>query len=143
MALQRWIAAAAVLCAVSVGVRAARGQGYSGSGYQPSTPTFSPWLNLYQRNAGPLDNYHTFVRPERQLQDTLRQQASAIQRQGEGIRGLTGQVNDLREGRSPAHPTGAGSVFMDYGHYYDWNAGAAPTRPAAPRLPARGSRRSF
>ncbi len=136
----RCVAAATVLCAAALSVQAVWAQGSPRASYQPSVPTLSTWFNLYQRNSGALDNYHTFVRPERQLQDALRQQNTTIQRQGEGIRGLTGQMNELQQGRSPAHPTGAGSVFMDYGHYYNLKTSAGPLRPSASRFPVRGSR---
>ena len=143
MNLLRCMAASTVVCAVALSVQPVRAQGAPGATYRPSAPTISSWMNLYQRNSGPLDNYHTFVRPERQLRDTLRQQSNSIQWQGEGIRGLTGQMNEFREGRSLAHPTGTGSVFMDYSHYYDQKAFAGSARPSSPRLPGRGSRGAF
>lgn len=136
----RCFAAALVLSGASFGLPAVWAQAGPRASYQPSVPTLSTWFSLYQRNSGPLDNYHTFVRPERQLQDAMRQQSTAIQRQAEGIRGLTGQMSELRQGRSPAHPTGAGSIFMDYGHYYDLKTSAGPFRPSASRFPVRGAR---
>jgi hypothetical protein len=136
----RCIAVAVAVCAVALAVQPVSAQSGPRASYQPSVPTLSTWLNLYQRNSGVVDNYHTFVRPEKQLQDTLRQQNSMIEHQGEGIHGLTGQVKDLQQGRSAAHPTGAASVFMDYGHYYDLKSSSGPLRPSASRVQTRRSR---
>ena len=43
-------------------------------------PALSPWLNLYQRQGGPVDNYHMYVQPNLQLQNTLQNQQMGIQR---------------------------------------------------------------
>jgi hypothetical protein len=76
-----------------------------------------------------------------ELQSTLREQDTLLQEQGVGLRGLTGQVNQI-ENRDILRPTGAGSVFMDYSHYYDMGSAGArapmPTRRGAGR-PAGGS----
>jgi hypothetical protein len=137
-------------CLIVLGVVAAlpaaqeaRAQGVPGGGYQPTQPTFSPWMSLYQHNSGPLDNYHTFVRPQMQLQDTLRQQRTILQDQGEGIQELSGKMNAVQQGRSPAHPTGAGSVFMDYSHYYDASGSANRQRATVQRPTSRASRRAY
>jgi hypothetical protein len=77
-------------------------------------PALSPWFGLYQRNSGPLDNYHTFVQPRIELNNTLQRHQAAIQRNNEGVVSLGHELGDQRQ----LHPTGTGSVFMDYSHYY-------------------------
>jgi hypothetical protein len=117
------------------------GQMGGGATYRPAQPTFSPWLNLYQKNGGALDNYHTFVLPDMQLRDTLRQQNTMIQEQGQGIRELSGQMTAAQQARVPAHPTGTGGVFMDYSHYYGLSgqaSGQATRQRPAVRAPGRG-----
>lgn len=119
-------------------------------GYRPAKPTLSPWLNLYEKRGGPLDPYHQFVRPELQLQDTLRQQNLTNQRQSAEVSALGRQVTQMEEDRlAPIRPTGSASVFMSYSHYYyaQGAAGRAPqTAPQAKRAwspkPA-GSRQSM
>jgi len=108
--------------------------------YTPSRPTFSPWLNLYQRNTGVLDNYHTYVRPQVELERTLRQQDLALSRQSAALRNIQGQLN--RERPAQAGPTGVHSTFMNYSHYYPGAStgglGARSKQSWTPR-PSRGS----
>jgi hypothetical protein len=111
--------------------------GVTGS-YQPPRPTLSPWLNLYQRNSGPLDNYHSFVRPELQLQGTLRQQNTAIQSQDQDLRKLSGQFSDIEQGKS-VHPTGTGSLYMEYSHFYDSRSIMGRSAGTRPRTLTRGN----
>jgi hypothetical protein len=85
--------------------------------YRPSSPTFSPWLNLYQRNSGPLDPYHTMVLPRFQLRNTLQQQASEIDLNSSMINTNGQQLSQIQE-QGGVEPTGTGSVFMQYSHYY-------------------------
>ena len=104
------------------------------SGYRPTTPTFSPWLNLYQRGGqgGPLDPYHQFVRPELDLRETLRQQGITNQRQGDEVSSLDQQVTQMEADRlATIRPTGAGSVFMNYSHFYP-GSGATGQMSRAP-----------
>lgn len=123
---------------LSAGIIAAdaAGQTPRSYGYQPTRPTISPWMNLYQRNTGAVDNYHTYVQPQKQLQETLQQQNARIQQQGLGIRGLTHQLSDLEQGKT-VRATGAGSVFMDYSHYYDLQSAGGTFRPSSSRTSRR------
>lgn len=101
--------------------------------YTPPSPTFSPWLNLFQRNTGPLDNYHTYVRPQFEMRDTLRQQSLTNQRQAAGLQNLTDRVGNLQKaGETSIRPTGTASVFGSYSHYYP-SAGSGGARPQARR----------
>jgi hypothetical protein len=85
--------------------------------YRPATPTFSPYFGLFQQGSGILPNYYTFVRPEQQLRETLRRGDATVRRQGVAIGSLQRQVS-VFEREALAPPTGTGSVFMDYSHYY-------------------------
>ena len=89
------------------------------SPYQPARPTISPWFNLYRQDGGVLDNYHTFVRPEIQLRNTLRQQEYNISRQGMDIQAMRQNMSGVTRTLG-MRPTGAGSRFMDYSHYYQF-----------------------
>ena len=68
------------------GVLAAAGPAAAQGLYRPAKPTLSPWLNLYNQNPGPLDNYHQYVRPEMELQNTLRQNEARLRFQAQGSR---------------------------------------------------------
>ena len=117
------------------------GQVPFGGGYQPSQPIFSPWLNLYQRNTGALDNYHTYVRPEMQLQEAMQQQGALLQRQDSRLNLFENQIGDL-EMSSGMHPTGTGSVFMSFSHFYPQTESRSSrnyARPSAPRRPGPGT----
>jgi hypothetical protein len=102
-------------------------------------PTLSPWFGLYQRNSGPLDNYHTFVRPQIQLENTLQRHQVAIQRNYEGVASLDREMSELTA-PGQVHPTGIGSGFMNYSHYYPSLGGSAvrPGRGARPSPPRTG-----
>ena len=81
--------------------------------YRPSRPTVSPYLNLLRNDNGALPNYYGLVRPQlnqqafdNQITATSRSQTLAIQKLSH-ISGNT--VNG---------PTGSGSVFKNYSHFY-------------------------
>ncbi len=87
--------------------------------YRPARPTLNPWLHGARRNDGLLPDYHTFVRPRQQLHRTLQRQNTEIRSLQ---RGLVGMDRALMEGKraTSARPTGTGSVFMNYSHYYQY-----------------------
>jgi hypothetical protein len=80
-------------------------------------PTLSPWFGLYQRNSGPLDNYHMIVRPQIAVNDAIQRQQADIQRNTAGINYLGGEMMRPQVQGLMA-PTGTASVFMNYSHYY-------------------------
>jgi len=122
MGILRFLAVAAVAGLIALGGQKAFAQAGGPVRYEPQLyPPLSPWLKLYSRQAGPLDNYHSFVRPELQLRETLRRQALLIDQQSAGMSDLRNEVTGLQTGR-PVRPTGAGAVFMGYSHYYDMRA---------------------
>ncbi len=133
------IAVLAVAWVFATAAPAAFGQSPLSGNYQPPQPIFSPWLNLYQHNTGALDNYHTYVQPEMQLRDTLQQQGASLQRQNTRLSLFEEQVSDL-EKASGMHPTGVGSVYMSYSHFYPTlerraSGNAGTPFPARPRRP--------
>ena len=83
-----------------------------GPRYQPRTPTFSPYLDYFRRDVGALDVYNSIVRPNRELRSTLSRQQSTLLQGRQRIEQLQTQVD------SGVSPTGVGSRFMDYSHYY-------------------------
>ncbi len=102
------------------------GRPVQAQGYVPQRPVFSPYLNLYNRDSGILNNYFTYVRPRQQLQTALERQQANIQRQrasiqqhNQAIRGLQYQVSELNR-RTGVRPTGTGSWFNNYSHYYQF-----------------------
>ena len=135
------VLAALALLAVSFGVHSAQAQGL----YRPAKPTLSPWLNLYDRNAGPLGGYLSDVRPRLEVARSLNQQQTAIDRQGSDIQSLGQQVTEMRRDEGIA-PTGTGAGFMNYaGHFQTSNLGhgAAPRRGTWSPPPARSSGRGM
>ncbi len=93
--------------------------------YQP--PAGSPLpsqLSYFRRDVGLLDQYNTFVQPQRQLEDRLRQMN---QQQLDDYRSAQRQIEQIKQIRpTEAAPTGVGAGYLNYSHYY--------------RLPAAGSR---
>jgi hypothetical protein len=88
--------------------------------YRPYKSTISPWMNLFQRNPGPLDNYHSYVQPQLQLQQTINQQNAELQQQSTRLQSLASK--ELVQGHDQVHPTGTGGVFMEYSHYFQTHA---------------------
>ncbi len=85
-------------------------------------PALSPWLSLYNNNrGGVLDNYHTFVAPQMQIQKDFQQQGQQIQRQQTEQRTLEDQINKTlnapKKRASYSPQNGAG--YRQYLHYYD------------------------
>lgn len=115
MSRLHWSLVLVVVLAAAGGVSPVEAQ--SSKYYRPPRPTFSPWFNLFQKNTGPLDNYHSFVRPEQRLFKTLQNQGTAIEQQRTQMGTLGQQVTQL-ERPSTVRPTGTGSTFMNYSHYY-------------------------
>ncbi len=109
--------------------------------YSPAyRPTLSPYLHYFRRDPGPLGTYFSYVRPRLELQRTLAVQTADLQRQQARIQTLQGEVSQI--GQSGARmPTGTGSVFMNYSHYYPTfgSGGYVGSRSRAySRPPSRG-----
>ena len=104
--------------------------------YTPQRSTVSPWMGLWQRNTGAMDNYHTFVQPQMELNKTLQVQGSALNRQETGLQDLNYEMMQPQGNRSTMTPTGQGATFMSYSHYYGGSrqlSRPVPSRPPTSR----------
>jgi len=89
----------------------------------PGGPPLSPWLNLYNRSAGPVDNYHMYVQPALQLQNTLQNQQYGIQRNAQGLNNVSEQFTSQADAYyATGSPTGNAAGFMNQGRMFN-NAG--------------------
>ena len=94
--------------------------------YGGTSGPFSPWLNLGQRQSGPLDPYHMFVQPQLQLRNTLEIQQANIQRNKAGINAVADHVVSTEEAfNAPASPTGVAASFMTQGMYFNSYSGGS------------------
>jgi hypothetical protein len=83
-------------------------------------PPLSPWLNLYQRQGGPVDNYHMYVQPNLQLQDTLQAQQMGIQRNTIGLNAMGNREMTQTEAYMLGpQPTGGVATFLNHGVYFN------------------------
>lgn len=90
----------------------------SGQGYQPPAgPTITPYLDYFNAPTSPLlDNYHNYVRPRADLRSNLSRLGTAVNQQDRRLNQLG---NDFQQANpSEAAPTGTGSTFMNYSHYF-------------------------
>ena len=83
-------------------------------GYRsPSGPTLSPYLLYRNFPTGPLDNYHSFVRPAFRLQSTIRTQDQQLRTLEQNVRTIeSSRGSQIR--RSDLTPTGHGAEFMNF-----------------------------
>jgi hypothetical protein len=144
--MSRLLTAVGALIVVLGATAASNGQQPYGP-YQPR-PTLSPWLNMFRRDTGPLDNYHTFVQPRFQAQQAFQAQQGAIDQQQFNIDSLGHDVTQLEAQRhAQIHPTGTASTYMNFSHYYGAQGGAghaarppaAAHQAAAPRATTHGA----
>ncbi len=81
--------------------------------YRPARPALSPYLYLTRPDFRSFPNYQAFLEPLRnQQQNTYNQEVEMTR--------LRGDVQQQRSQLRPANaaPTGAGSTFNNYLHYY-------------------------
>ena len=128
--------AAAVATVTALG--AVRGYAQAPAQRYP-TPALSPWFDLYQKHAGPLDNYNMFVRPEMQLRNTLQNQQTNIQSQGTALTDQGQQLTQLEENRRGVARTGIATGFMNHARYFGLanSLGQTGLPVAVSRPPAR------
>jgi hypothetical protein len=86
----------------------------------------SPYLNLLRRDAGPIPNYHTLVRPQLQQQAINQQQQALnlqqqtqLQTQQQGLQRVREGLLEIRQPQ--ARPTGTGGGFMNFDHFYSFS----------------------
>lgn len=85
-----------------------------------SGPAISPLMEFFRLPSGVPgveDNYHSFVRPRAQVNQTLSLQNRAIQSQRRQVGRLNTEVREL--GTVNIAPTGSGGRFQYYSHYYN------------------------
>ena len=109
--------------------------------YQPAYgPTMSPYLQYLNPNPGPINRYYSYIQPQRQMQQTLRDLQTSLQQQQAGLNTLAAQSQFQT-------PTGSASTYLNYSHYYQGfgpaqglpAGGAAAPRAAPTRLAPRRS----
>jgi hypothetical protein len=131
------IGAMVIAGCLAVSLPSAMAQVGAASGYRPATSPFSPWLDLYRKNTGPLDNYHTWVRPEFRLRQTLQTQSNDIRSLQESVY----QPQPAPEGN--VAPTGVGGGFMNLSHYYQTQGNGRQGADVYRRPTARPTPTSF
>ena len=85
-------------------------------------PPISPWLSLFNENRGSiLDNYHTFVAPQLQLQKDFAQQERQMQQQQTQQRDLEGKISKVLNPpkKRPSYSASNGAGYRQYLHYYN------------------------
>ena len=103
----------------------------------------SPWLNLYQKQGGPVDNYHMFVQPDLQLRNTLQSQHLGIQRNAAAVGAVVNSLTTQAEAfNAAAEPTGSGASFLNHGAYFNTYHGTGLGAPGG-RAGVSSSRNSW
>jgi hypothetical protein len=122
------------------------GQAAQAQVYYGQSPVMSPWFNLFNKNPGPLGNYQSYVRPQIELQNSFQQQNNSILQQGIAIQQgnsrlnlLDNQVGQLQRGEGLLPPTGHGAGFMNYSHYYGYQASGTGSGVPQRVMPFRGT----
>jgi hypothetical protein len=106
-----------ILGSIALSAVPSYGQGVGGV---PGGAPLSPWLNLYQRNPGPVDNYHMYVQPAQQLHNTLQNQQYGIQNNASAVNTVADQFTSQSAAYfAPASPTGNGAGFMNQARYFN------------------------
>jgi hypothetical protein len=84
----------------------------------------SPWMNLYQRHGGPLDNYHMFVQPAEQQQNAFQNLQYGVQHNANSLNSVADQFTSQSQAYfATGSPTGVSAGFMNHGRYFFTNAG--------------------
>jgi hypothetical protein len=103
--------------------------------YQPSTPTVSPYLNLFQNNRGngplnrALPNYYSLVRPQLDQNQFNRAQLQVQQQQNQSIQQLQAGVGFLAQQQTGQAITGHNSWFRNTSQYYSRGGASRPVMP--------------
>ena len=103
--------------------------------YVPRRPTMSPYLDYFRRDTGLLDPYNLFRKRNVRLNQAFEQQRRQLQYQQYQLNQTRLQFEQVQQAQrqmraSGATPTGHGSTFMNYSHYFGGSpaGGAAPVR---------------
>jgi hypothetical protein len=92
-----------------------------------SNPVFSPWLNLYQRQAAPVDNYHAYVQPQMQLNNAIQGQQAQIQRNGAATDALADRQTAQQAFNATAAPANTAAGFLTQGGYFNTSRSGGST----------------
>ena len=101
-------------------------------------PTFSPWLNLYRDDPGPVGPYLSNVRPEQRLLGRLSQQRTGLARQRAAVQSLRTELSQPGP-RTGIAPTGVSATFMNYSHFFGGGGGTSVRRSGASWSPPAAS----
>ena len=77
-----------------------------------------PAYDLYRAPTGILPNYYQYYLPNKRLQQNLRMQDNQLRRQASEVRAMQTQWQSGGQSGASMSPTGRGSVFMNYSHFY-------------------------
>ena len=77
-----------------------------------------PAYDLLRRPTGILPNYYQYYLPNKRLQQNLRMQENQLQRQASQVRAMQTQWQSGGQSGASMAPTGRGSSFMNYSHFY-------------------------
>ena len=102
------------------------------------TPAIPAWMGLWQKNTGAVDNYHAFVLPQMQLNQTLQNAKRRPESPGTGLQNLNSESDTtaMEPVDDYAHRTGA--TYMAYSHYY----GGGPADVGVARWPRQVARKT-
>ena len=84
-----------------------------------------PIYDLFQEPRGILPNFYQYYLPQRRLQQNLRNQEYQLQRQRNAIQSMQNQWLAPGQEGGGISPTGQGSTFMDYSHFYPARSGGS------------------
>jgi hypothetical protein len=113
----------AICIAASCLVLIATAAGSAQERYVPSSPTVSPYLNLFQNNRNgnfnrALPNYYSLVRPQLQQQRINQTQQQLVEEQNSTINQLQENVQVLQQQPSSKVVTGHNSWFLNTSRYF-------------------------
>jgi hypothetical protein len=70
---------------------------WSGVAVAQLSPPISPWMSMFQRRQGPLDNYNAFVKPQQDMLKNYQAQQQQIQRNSQALQSM--QTQNLTGGK--------------------------------------------
>ena len=141
----RWNLLAIAVLAVGIAFFAKASDAQDTERYEPSTPTVSPYLNLFRNDNGrsALPNYYSLVRPLQNQYRTNVIQQQILQQQGQAINQLHQTTTLLESAQNqPMSETGHQSWFFNPGTrtrfqdtaQYFSHAGTTAPRPGTPQV---------
>ena len=108
----RWLLACAVVCLGMVIATPSRAQELR---YEPSTPTISPYLNLFRDRTSAVPNYYSLVRPQLLQIEQDKAQRRINQQNAASANRLQSELTDLQRRQATLlqlPPTGKNAWFL-------------------------------